>query len=101
MTRSQDGFTDNVWPQELQRLLELSLPDIAEEGKLQRLCEAAVEYARVCGFKVRHFPSYEEQAHNVQVDKRSPFEAEAAKHGLRAPGGKVDDVTLVAIRVMK
>lgn len=33
--------------------------------------------------------------------KTSPFEREAARHGIRYPGGKVDDVAVVAALVME
>jgi hypothetical protein len=64
-----DGFTDNVFLAELEKLLEL----VPSSEDLQAFAVASCEYARLCGFKRK---------------RRSPFEVEAARHGVHAPGGK-------------
>jgi hypothetical protein len=43
-------------------------------------CRKQVGYARIC---------------SLQKDRRSPFEAEAERHGYSLPGGKVDDATVL------
>lgn len=52
-----DGFSDNVWPVELEKLVSLVLADAVEEKvseavMIQKLAHACCTFARICSFKV-------------------------------------------------
>ncbi|KAI5475487.1 5-azacytidine resistance protein [Pseudohyphozyma bogoriensis] len=84
-----DGFSDNVWPEELAQLIALIQKNQAEEElsdeiTLKRVAIACVNYARIVMGK---------------MDKQTPFEVEARQYGKNWPGGKVDDVTIIAVQV--
>jgi protein phosphatase PTC7 len=78
-----DGVLDNVWPRELAAIVALVMQEqgsVSDEELVQKLANVCVEYSRRC---------------SLIVDRRSPFEAEAERHGLSMPGGKVDDSTVL------
>lgn len=104
-----DGFGDNVFPNETEILLgriraneaKLRKQDsssdtpedsarnaearaIADQKLTQHAADSLVNYAKLCSDK---------------EDKKSPFEVEAAKHGLRYRGGKVDDICVIVALV--
>ena len=100
-----DGFGDNVFPNETEILLgrirsnEAKLhPEalseksgggagaraLADQKLTQHAADSLVNYAKLCSEK---------------EDKKSPFEVEAAKHGLRYRGGKVDDICVIVALV--
>ena len=99
-----DGFGDNVFPNETEILLgriraneaKLRKQDsedsaghagaraLADQKLTQHAADSLVNYAKLCSEK---------------EDKKSPFEVEAAKHGLRYRGGKVDDICVIVALV--
>ncbi|SCZ96863.1 BZ3500_MvSof-1268-A1-R1_Chr4-1g06796 [Microbotryum saponariae] len=102
-----DGFSDNVWPNELEQLVALvqehehelspfgSNEDSAKDtgpNKVpmtfaQGLANACVNFANTCAFK---------------ENKISPFEIEARRYGYNdLRGGKIDDVCVVVVVVKK
>lgn len=86
-----DGFSDNVFPYEVETLIQriqqnnekLKYPE-GKQRSTQHIADALRNYARLCADK---------------EDKKSPFEAEAKKHGLIYKGGKMDDITIVVANV--
>lgn len=116
-----DGFSDNVFPTELEQLValikhrvdnpppeEAGQPDAEGRSFAQTLADVCVNFARICSFKVsllllsvscrveltRLHPRFS------QPNKESPFEVEARRYGHKdLKGGKVDDVTVVAVVV--
>lgn len=86
-----DGFSDNVFPYELETLVQRIQENNEKlgiaEGKqriTQHIADALRNYARLCADK---------------EDKKSPFETEAEKHGMIYKGGKMDDITIVVANV--
>lgn len=63
-------------------------PDTLDEDRefVQVLATNLMEYAKIC---------------QNTTTKQSPFEREAARHGIHYPGGKVDDVALVCCLVIE
>jgi hypothetical protein len=55
-----------------------------DERALPQLALALIDHARTC---------------SCSTDKRTPFQVDAARYGFRAPGGKVDDITVVVSRI--
>ena len=86
-----DGFSDNVFAEEMEILLgrikennrKLKYPE-GKQRITQHFADALRNYARMCADK---------------EDKKSPFEMEAKKHGMRYKGGKMDDITIVVANV--
>lgn len=98
-----DGFWDNVSvPETLQliafirkkhhdawldRMSDISIDSLAEERDLANvLAQNLLQYTLMCQFS---------------TTKRSPFERDAAKHGIHYPGGKVDDVAILTALVVE
>lgn len=53
-----DGFSDNVWPRELEQLLSLVISDAKSTSStgaelVQKIAAACCNFARICSFKVR------------------------------------------------
>ncbi|KAJ9102490.1 hypothetical protein QFC21_002890 [Naganishia friedmannii] len=91
-----DGLSDNVHNSQILALLKhvdstLASPTNAfllpEEKALERarlFADVLVAYARLC---------------MSRQDVVSPFEQAAAKQGIRYPGGKIDDITVLAVHI--
>lgn len=52
-----DGFSDNVWPRELEQLLSLVISDNKSSSStdvelVQKIAAACCNFARICSFKV-------------------------------------------------
>jgi len=76
-----DGFSDNVFQAEMLTICSLvARAGGSEDNQVQAMADRLVEYARQC-MKVRN--------------RVSPFEREAARHGMYFRGGKPDDVTVI------
>ena len=86
-----DGFSDNVFPEEVEVLIgrirgnntKLKYPE-GKQRITQHIADALRNYASMCAGK---------------HDKKSPFETEAVKNGMRYKGGKMDDITIVVANV--
>lgn len=98
-----DGFWDNVSTSEvlqlvafirqkhrvawLDRMSDISIDSLAEEKDLANvLAHNLLQYALMCQFS---------------TTKTSPFERDAARHGIHYPGGKVDDVAILTALVVE
>lgn len=98
-----DGFWDNVSTSEvlqlvafirqkhrvawLDRMSDISIDHVAEERDLANvLAHNLLQYALMCQFS---------------TTKTSPFERDAARHGIHYPGGKVDDVAILTALVVE
>ncbi|UZJ54518.1 hypothetical protein CBS101457_003838 [Exobasidium rhododendri] len=98
-----DGFWDNVSVTEVlqlikfieekhriahvDRMLDISNDPLAEEEDLVNvLAHNLLSYALMCQFS---------------ENKTSPFEKEAARYGIRYPGGKVDDVAIIVSLIVE
>ena len=91
-----DGVFDNLFDDEIGRLLadaalrgggEVDVCDVAS-GKppsAQRLAELIATEARTA---------------SLQRARRTPFEVGAAEAGHQMPGGKLDDVSVICVRVL-
>ncbi|KAF5380829.1 hypothetical protein D9615_003946 [Tricholomella constricta] len=76
-----DGLSDNVFASEIVTICSLvSRRGGTEDQQVQSIADRLVEYARQCMNK------------KARV---SPFEREAARHGMFFRGGKPDDVTVI------
>jgi protein phosphatase PTC7 len=73
-----DGLFDNLFDDEIGALL-------AKGGTIEQLSERVASTARNVSFDMK---------------RRSPFTVEARAQGYNMPGGKVDDVAVVLIRVL-
>lgn len=98
-----DGFWDNVSTPEvlqlvafirrkhrtawIERMSDISTDNVAEERDLANvLAYNLLSYARMCQFS---------------TSKTSPFERDAARHGIHYPGGKVDDIALIVSLIVE
>ncbi|KAG2020294.1 hypothetical protein CC2G_005652 [Coprinopsis cinerea AmutBmut pab1-1] len=80
-----DGFSDNVFPVEMVRICRLlARTNASEDEQAQVMADRMVEYAQKC-------------MHNK--NRVSPFERDAARHGMFYRGGKEDDVTVIVALV--
>ncbi|KAG7092450.1 hypothetical protein E1B28_008804 [Marasmius oreades] len=80
-----DGLADNVFDSEIVTICSLvARQGGTEEVKVQMMADRMVEYARKS---------------MMSRDKYTPFEKEAARHGMFFRGGKVDDVTVIVALV--
>lgn len=59
---------------------------VADLRPRHRIVTSALQYTLLCQFSPK---------------KRSPFEAEAEKNGIKFPGGKVDDISIVVAMVVE
>ncbi|VDN59735.1 unnamed protein product [Dracunculus medinensis] len=75
--------TDGLWDNVSENLIVEQLKDI-QPGDLQSACNSLALSARRLAFDTRH---------------TSPFAVKASKHGIDAPGGKPDDITLVLLLI--
>ncbi|KAF9264688.1 protein serine/threonine phosphatase 2C [Marasmius fiardii PR-910] len=80
-----DGLSDNVFESEMVTICSLVARQPGkEEEKVEMMADRIVEYARKS---------------MMSRDKYTPFEKEAARHGMFFRGGKVDDVTVIVALV--
>lgn len=80
-----DGFSDNVFPEEMLRICRLlSRSGGTEEEQVQAMADRMVDYSRKCMYNKTRI---------------SPFERDAARQGMFFRGGKPDDVTIVTALV--
>jgi protein phosphatase PTC7 len=80
-----DGLSDNVFPTELIQIVSLVLRSAPPEDQIaQVIAEQCVLYASQCMFR---------------TNRVSPFQKAAAQNHEYWPGGKIDDVTVVAAYV--
>jgi len=77
-----DGCFDNLFDDEISSLLE---PVLRAERDASHLASLLGEAARTA---------------SLQTKRRTPFSASAKEHGYFFPGGKVDDVTVICVRIL-
>lgn len=76
--------TDGLWDNVSEHLIVKHLSDI-QPGDAQEACNGLALIARQLAFDTRHL---------------SPFAVKASQHGIDAPGGKPDDITLVLLIIV-
>ncbi|KAJ8589716.1 hypothetical protein M405DRAFT_738115 [Rhizopogon salebrosus TDB-379] len=80
-----DGLSDNVFPADVAAICSLvARSGGSEDMQVQKMADRIVDYAQVCM-----------RGRNTST----PFSREALRAGLYYPGGKIDDVTVVAALV--
>ncbi|KAF6765195.1 phosphatase 2C-like domain-containing protein [Ephemerocybe angulata] len=76
-----DGFSDNVFPEEMLRICRLlSRSGGTEEEQVQAMADRMVDYSRKCMYNKTRI---------------SPFERDAARQGMFFRGGKPDEYVLI------
>ena len=98
MIMATDGLLDNLFDSEIARIITHGHEDHSDEGG-QRAADADATPPPRSAKEVAELVAVRARRASLQSKRTTPFSVAAKVEGYNMPGGKLDDVTVICVKV--